>query len=155
MIDGRRRLGFASLGEVMPEVDRLLVGHRTVGNWTLGQICNHLSWAVIGSVEGSPLRVPWIVRKTVGPFIVRRILKTGRFPEGINLPEKYRPGPGLDARAEAEALRASIQLFGSHAGPYADHPLAGPTDRETWERFHCIHCAHHLGFVRPEIDGGP
>ena len=149
-MDGRRTLTFSSLGEVMSEVDRLLLGHRTIGDWTLGQICNHLSWALIGSVDGSPLRVPWVVRKTIGPFIASRILKTGRFPNGIKLPERYRPKPGLDARAEAEALRAAIRLFNSHAGAFADHPLAGPTGRATWERFHCIHCAHHLGFVVPE-----
>jgi hypothetical protein len=154
MMAGRRSLSFSSLSEVMPEVDRLLLGHRTVGNWTLGQICNHLSGALVASVDGASFRLPWIVRKTIGPFFVRRILKTGRFPDGIKLPERLQPRPGLDARAEAEALRAAIRLFNSHTGPYADHPLAGPTNRETWERFNCIHCAHHLAFVEPEVGHG-
>ena len=43
----RRALSFTSLAEVMPEVDRLFQGHRTVGNWSLGQICNHLAGALI------------------------------------------------------------------------------------------------------------
>ena len=156
MIDGRRTLSFPSLLEVMPDVDRLLLGHRMVGNWTLGQVCNHLSATLIASVDGEdfPIRLPWVFRRTIGPIIVGRMLKTGRMPTGIKIPEKYRPKPDLDARAEAEALRASIRLFGSHNGPYAEHPLAGPMGRETWERLHRIHCAHHLAFAVPDVGGG-
>jgi Protein of unknown function (DUF1569) len=153
MMDGRRTMSFSSLAEVMPEVDRLLAGHRTVGHWTLGQICNHLSGGIIGSVDGFPGRLPWIVRKTIGPLIVRSILKTGRMREGVKLPDPYRPKPGVDARAEAESLRAAIRFFGTHAGPFADHPLSGPLTRENWERLHCIHCAHHLSFALPESVG--
>jgi Protein of unknown function (DUF1569) len=153
MMDGRRTLAFANLTEVMPEVDRLLAGHRTVGQWSLGQICNHLSTGIIGSVDGFPVRLPWVVRKLIGPLIVRRILKEGRMREGVKLPEKFVPRPGLDARAEAETLRAAIRLFGTHTGPHADHPLTGPLPHETWERLHCIHCAHHLGFASPETGG--
>ena len=53
----RRTLTYASLDEIPADVDRLLAGHTTVGNWTLGQICNHLSGAVIASVDGSPFPV--------------------------------------------------------------------------------------------------
>ena len=150
MMDGRRTLAFSSLAEVMPEVDRLLLGHRTVGNWTLGQICNHLSTAIISSIEGVPFRFPWIARKTVGPIFLRRILRTGKFPGGVKQPERFSPGPGVDARAEAEALRAAIRLFESHPGPFADHPLVDKVDRQTWERFNAIHCAHHLAFAVPD-----
>ena len=43
---GRRPLVFVRLDEVMPDVERLLAGHVTVGRWTLGQICNHLELAL-------------------------------------------------------------------------------------------------------------
>ena len=43
MTQGRRTLRFNSLDEVMPEVERLLKGHSTVGTWSLAQICRHLS----------------------------------------------------------------------------------------------------------------
>ena len=149
MIEGRRKLEFATLDEVIPEVDRLLRGHRTLGNWSLGQICNHLADSIVMSIEGPPIKAPWVVRKTVGPILLARILKTGRFPNGIKLPRKYEPRPGVDARAEAEALRAATRLLAMHGGPMADHPLAGPLPRASWERFLCIHSAHHLGFVVP------
>jgi len=150
MNPARRPLTFASLDQVMPDVDRLLLGHRTVGNWTLGQICNHLTRAFISTVEGFRFSAPWIVRKTVGPLLVRRLLKYSRFPEGAPLPQKFLPKPTDDDRAEAEALRAAIGLLRAHHGPLAAHPLGARLSHADWARFHCIHCAHHLSFVLPE-----
>ena len=146
----RRALSFSRLEEVMPEVDRLLEGHTTTGRWSLGQICNHLSTALQYTVEGFPEQAPWLLRRTVGPVAKRQVLGSGAMPEGVKLPEKYLPKPGLDPRAEAEALRATIRLFAAHAGPLADHPLFGPMSRDEWLRYHIIHCAHHLSFARPQ-----
>lgn len=145
----RRSLTFASLDRVMPDVDLLLEGHRTVGDWSLGQICNHLTTTLTWTVEGYPKLAPWIVRKTVGPLVLRRILETGRFPDGLKLPTRYLPKAGLDTRAEAEALRSALWHFAGHPGPLSDHPMAGQISRTDWERFHCIHCARHLSFVLP------
>ena len=149
MKPGRRPLTFASLDRVMPDVDQLLAGHLTVGNWTLGQICNHLMRSLTWTVEGYPKLAPWLIRKTVGPLLLKRILRTSRFPDGIKLPQQYLPRPDLDERAEAEALRAALWHFAAHSGPLSDHPLAGQIARADWERFHCIHCARHLSFVLP------
>jgi hypothetical protein len=147
-------LAFASLDHVIPDVDRLLAGHITVGNWSLGQICDHLARSITYSLEGFPVRAPWLLRKTLGPLILRRILKSGHFVEGMTAPRPYQPKPVADAQDEAEGLRAAIRRFATHDGPPAEHPLAGAVSRSVWERFHCIHCAHHLGFVLPVERGG-
>lgn len=145
----RRSLSFASVDQVMQEVDRLLAGHTTVGNWSLGQICSHLERAVDGSVTGFAERAPWPLRKTIGPWLLKRILRTGSFPKLIKLPKRYEPRPGSDARTEAEALRAALARYVAHPGPFAWHPLADVNSREMWDQLHCIHCAHHLGFALP------
>lgn len=145
----RRTLTFARLDEVMPDVERLLAGHTTVGNWSLGQICNHLCTAIRGSVEGFPVKAPWLVRKTIAKVIQHRILKSGRISEGMKVPEEYLPKSGLDAHVEAEALRSALRLYITHPGPLADHPFFGPITHDQWTRLHCIHCAHHLSFARP------
>lgn len=146
----RRTLQFKNLDEAMAEVDRLVKGHATLGRWSLGQICNHLSSVVIYSVEGFPGGAPWIVRRTFGPVVKRRVLKSGRLPGGLKLPDKFQPRAGLDARAEAEALRASIRLFSSATGPLVEHPFFGRLTADEWRRIHAIHAAHHLGFVVPD-----
>src|SRR3954452_20325523 len=40
---GRRTLRYESFDEAMTDVERLLEGHRTVGDWSLARICNHLA----------------------------------------------------------------------------------------------------------------
>ena len=52
----------------MPEVDRLLEGHTTTGQWSLGQICNHLGTAMQYTVEGFPEQAPWLLRRTRGCY---------------------------------------------------------------------------------------
>jgi len=150
---GRRTLRFNSLDDVMPEVDRLLGGgHQTIGKWSLGQICNHLT----GAVELSMARVdvasfaPWPVQATVGKVLKRLVLGRGRLPDGVKLPEKYEPLAGLDARTEVDALRAALRSFAEHPGPFGSHPMFGLLRREEWSRFHTIHAAHHLGFAIPQ-----
>lgn len=133
----------------MPDVDRLLAGHSTVGTWTLGQICNHLATVIRYSVVGYPDRMPWLFRQTIGRVARSRTLKAGRIPEGIKVPQRYLPSPGLDDRVETEELRATIALFDSAEGPPPSHPILGPLTRAEWARFHCVHCAHHLSFAWP------
>jgi hypothetical protein len=146
---GRRPLRFARLDEVTPDVEGLLRGHVTVGRWSLGQMCNHLALCIRLSMDGFPTTAPWIVRKTVGVAFRQLMFRTGRIAEGVKVPRVYMPTPGLDASSESEALREQIARFRSFAGPLAAHPMFGRMTPEQWERFHCIHCAHHLSFAVP------
>ena len=146
---GRRAVTFARLDEVMPDVERLLQGYTTVGRWSLGQICNHLAMAVNGSIDGSPAKAPWLVRTLVAPIVLRKLLKSETMPEGVKVPESVLPKPGLDDRAEAEALRAALKRFAEHTGALVDHPFFGPLGRDRWDHLNRIHCAHHLSFARP------
>jgi hypothetical protein len=146
---GRRTLDFARLDDVMPEVDRLLAGHATVGNWSLGQMCNHLAATFRFSVEGFGVKAPWPIRATLGRVIKKKILGDRKMKEGIKVPEKFLPKPGLDGRAEAESLRGSIAYYLAHPEARAPHPFFGRLTGEEWDRLHCIHCAHHLSFAVP------
>ena len=141
-----RALSFPSLDAVMPEVDRLLAGHTTTGAWSLGQILDHLATAVrltcLGRREtASGLR---------SEVYKRKFFRDGRFPTGVEAPHpSLIPAAGSDPREQAEALRNALARFISAPGPFPDHPLLGALDKDEWAQFHCIHCAHHLGFARP------
>jgi hypothetical protein len=143
----RRDLTFTSLDDVMPDVERLLAGHKTVGRWTLGQICNHLATA-IGLTLDVPARATEPTREK--DIARRQFFRHGRFPEGMEAPIPILvPQSELDANTEAELLRKVIIRFTLFTGPFPAHPRLGALTREEWIRFHCMHCAHHLGFVRP------
>lgn len=151
----RRNLNFATLDRVMPDVDQLLhEGHETLGTWSLGQICNHLAATIACSVDGFPLKAPWIYRKTLGAVRRRRTFQSGRITPGVQLPDQYCPKPGLDDRAEAEALRATLSYYAGYQEPLALHPIFDALTRAEWDRLHAIHCAHHLSFVLPRASNG-
>ncbi len=143
----RRDLAFAGLDDVMPEVERLLAGHATVGRWSLAQICHHLATAIRLTLD-SPVRPLEPTREQ--EVARRRFFDHGKFPEGLGAPLPVLvPPPDLDARAEADSLRSAIARFAASAGPWPAHPRLGQLTAEEWSRFHCMHCAHHLSFVVP------
>ena len=146
----RRDLKFQSLSEVMPDVDRLLErGYTSVGNWTLGEVCNHLALMIQGSVEGFQYRAPWPLRKFVAPFVFRSLLKNRAMPECIKVSKSMLPKSNLDDRAEAEALRATIGYYQMQTGEPAEHPFFGKISAADWRSIHEIHCSHHLSFLQP------
>lgn len=148
MTKGRRQLRFANLAEAVCDVEHLLEnGHRTLGRWTLAQICNHLSESIRYSLDGFPGRhAPWPVRVTLGKLIRTLMLTTGRIKEGVPLTGVYQQDATLDAGEQLAILRAVIERFES-ASEFKLHPLIGRMTREQWESFHCIHCGHHLSFA--------
>ena len=147
----RRQLKFASLEEVMPEVERLSAGYESVGQWSLGQICNHLKTSfdfVTSGVGGS-----WDSNAPEDPrfaLIRARFFRAGRFPDGKAAPfSELVPGTGLDDRAEVEALRDALARYALATGPFRAHPFLGSMTKEEWSQFQCLHAAHHLGFAVP------
>jgi hypothetical protein len=142
----RRLIDFASMDQIMPDVERLLEGHTTVGQWTLGQILHHLATSIrlssLGRAGSSPEQTSDALR--------RRFFNSRRFPEGLEAPHpRLVPPAGTDVQAQREALHEAINLFKSTVGPFPAHPLLGSLSKDEWSQFHCIHSAHHLGFAIP------
>ncbi len=146
----RRELEFHALDDVRRDVDALhAAGYHRLGNWTLGQTCEHLGIFFRGCLDGFTQRAPWYTRP-FGGLILRRVLRSGRMPTGVKVPADWLPGPPTgDDRAAVEHLVALLARFEQHAGPLHPSPLFGPLSRETWARLHLIHCAHHLSFLVP------
>ncbi len=147
MTPGRRALSYAGFEAIMPDVERLLEGHRTVGAWSLAQICRHLA-TVLRRVVDLPASTPsdpsnWAPEKK------EMVFESGVLPEGLPGPPEIMPGDVLDARAEAEALRQAIAHYRASAGPVIPHRIFGPLTKAEWDRLQLIHTAHHLSFALP------
>src|SRR4051812_27819051 len=110
MTKGRRTIRFANLHSAASDAQQLLAaGHRTVGRWTLVQICNHLSATIGYSIDGYPGRgFPWPIQATLGRAIRAIMFTTGRIIEGVPLPTVYIPSPALDANEEVGAFCAAV-----------------------------------------------
>jgi hypothetical protein len=148
---GRRTLQFRSLDEVMPDVERLLKGYSTVGNWSLAQICRHLA-TVMRRVVDLPASTPHDPSKWVGEERKRQVIESGLLQEGLPAPPEILPSGTLDAREEADGLRQAIAHYKVSPGPVIPHRLFGPLTKEEWDRLQLIHLAHHLSFAVPTPD---
>jgi len=139
-------LDFASMDEIMPDVERLLQGHSTAGGWTLGQILYHLAT----SVRLTTLGRAGAPAGQASEEFRRRFFGSRRFPEGLEAPHaRLIPPADADVHVQKEALQEAIARYTSATGPFPGHPLLGALSKEEWSQFHCIHCAHHLGFAIP------
>jgi hypothetical protein len=148
MIQGRRTLRYESFEEVMPDVERLLAGHTTVGRWTLAQICHHLA-AVLRRHVDLPASTVFDPADRVSEATKREVLESGVLPGGITAPPGVLPAAVGGEREEAEGLRAAIAYYRDSPGPAVPHRILGPLTREEWDRFELIHLAHHLSFAVP------
>jgi hypothetical protein len=146
IVSQRRELKLACLDDVKREVEKLLAGHKTVGQWTLGQMCHHL--AVIVRYSSSAPAAPEEPTEQQAAWR-ERFFAAEKFPEGRSAPVGLEPKPGLDDADEVGKLCTAIDRFTSMTGPCATHPMLGPLSRDQWARFHCLHAAHHLGFAVP------
>lgn len=147
--DRRKGLAFSDLAEVISDVRRLRDGHKTLGRWTLAQICTHLAGGINGSIDGLDLS-----RHRFKRFFFSRTILRYTFRFGI--PADYRVDPGIEPTSDPDPdeavsdLARAIDRYLSHRGPLQAHPLFGRMRRDVWDRVHRVHCAHHLSFVIPE-----
>jgi hypothetical protein len=148
MTPGRRALRFATLDEIMPDIERLLEGHTTVGNWSLAQICRHLS-TVMRRVVDLPASTPSDPSKWVHEDKKRQVFESGLLPEGLPGTPEVMPVETLGEREEAEGVRAAIAHYRASPGPVIPHRFFGPLTRQEWDRLQLIHFAHHLSFAIP------
>ena len=147
----RRPLMFANLDEIMPDVEHLLLGHVAVGNWSLGQVCRHLTKVLRFTIEGSPEPGPHVLNERARSVMKRRLFSSGVMRSGIDVPGSPLPEPTaeLNDQVEADNLRQSIHAFLVHPGSFAAHPLLGVLDTAEAHRFQCVHSAHHLSHLIP------
>jgi hypothetical protein len=152
MTPGRRTLRYESLDQVMPDVERLLEGHTTVGTWSLAQICRHLASAMRRVVD-LPASTPYDPSFRVPDEVKRQVFETGSLPERLPGPAEIMPAETLSEREDAEWLRAAIAHYRASTGPVIPHRFFGPLSKEEWDRLQLIHFAHHLSFAIPTAGG--
>ncbi|AMV35813.1 DUF1569 domain-containing protein [Planctomyces sp. SH-PL62] len=153
----RRELKFSSLDEAVRDAESLRErGYTRLGRWGLAQACGHLADWITFPMDGFPapptLLRPFlfVARHTVGPLAARRVLAKGEMPAGAPTMKETVPDPGGDEAQAIDRLRRAVERFEASTGPYQPSHLFGRLDRDEWMRLQLIHCAHHLGFLRPD-----
>jgi hypothetical protein len=150
-VEGRRKLHFTSLDEVIADAEKLVAWPqtKTLGNWSLNQLLMHLALTINLSIDGIDVRAPWYVR-LIGFFIRGRILGRG-MPAGFKLPRERELGafPSAASPQKAlETLRKAIARLKTERMT-ARHPAFGRLSHEQWGQLHLRHAELHLSFVVP------
>src|SRR5438046_239606 len=88
-VKDRRKLRFESVDDIAAEVERLARCKqvKTLGNWSRGQVVEHLAMTMNNSIDGFPSFVPAPLRLFLRLFMKRRILTTP-MGAGLKLPAK-------------------------------------------------------------------
>ena len=146
----RRHLDFHSWPEVLADIDHLhRSGYQRAGNWDLSQILDHVGEGLRTAVHGFDHRGPWIVRKLIGPIILKRILQQRRMKAGIKVPDWWLPGPTHDESDAVNRFRADLTAFEELKNEPQPHPFFGPLSKSKWTDLVQVHASHHLSFLVP------
>jgi hypothetical protein len=147
---GRRDVHYRSFEELVADGESLQAGPvRVVGNWSAGQVFQHLAKAFNGSVDGFPTTFPWYVR-VVARLFKKRLLG-GSMPPGMRLPgklaEQLVPEPTSQESGWANLRAAAARL--EREPRRARHPALGALSKAEWEKIHLAHASLHMSFLWP------
>lgn len=146
----RRKLDFKAWPELLADIDHLRQGHYDrAGNWDLSQILDHVGAGIRTALHGVDHRAAWIIRRFIGPLILKRILSQRRMKAGIKVPQWWLPGPGHDESAAVEQFRTEAAAFQGMTTPPFPHPFFGALTKQQWNDLILVHAAHHLSFLIP------
>ena len=150
----RRRLHFASTDELLADAERLAAApHRTLGQWSLGQILAHLAMFINGSLDGFGFEMPWAMRLLARPMRRRFLRKPP--PAGIRFPKRAASvldPPQVDPQQGLTMLREAAARL-KHEPQRHPSPVFGELSVEEWNQLHCRHAELHLGFAVPDETG--
>lgn len=152
----RRALKFSSLDELSAELDRLDTAHAAgklghTGNWTPGQILDHLGNFWTCSLDGfGPTACPAVLRVFASLLFKKQAIAGKPPPPGIKMPKnapQFAPRPGVTYAQGAENLRTCIHRV-QRGDPYVPaSPLFGKLTEGEWTRLNLGHCSMHLSFI--------
>lgn len=146
----RRDVEYSTLEELRLDAEAIAAGpYDTVGQWSYGQILDHLAKAVHCSIDGFPFRAPWWMR-LAAPLVKNSVLTT-KMKSGWKLPKSadpYLPNPDASVEDALASLVKGIDRLGTE-NPEAPHPVFGKLAREEWIQLHIRHAELHMSFVVP------
>jgi len=145
----RRKPKFESYEDIIREIEELeKIGYSRLGNWSLGQICEHLGFYFKGSLEGFEFKAPWIIRILVGKPFRWWLMRREGYPDNSQTVPQSVPPENVD---DHEAVMKIKELLSRLSSAKELHPsgLFGELTLDQWRMMHLHHAGHHLGFLVP------
>ena len=157
----REDLRFRTLDELKQDLARIEQAEsigvlRATGNWTPGEVCDHLATFWKYSLDGVPPEMkPPLILKLAAKALFKKKAAAGEPPTaGLKFPKKIapmlEPTAGVAFDEGLARLRACIERTEAGA-PFTDKsPMFGEFTHQEWINLNLGHCALHLSFLRPE-----
>ena len=132
---------------------------RAAGKWSPGQVAEHIALAyevnravLHGTAPGAA--APRILRPLIRTFLLKPVLRRGRFIPGSKSPKVFQPSGSPAAPAVLlDRLRAAVAAFERDAAAARaatiDHPFFGRLALVDFVRLQEIHTQHHRGQMTP------
>ncbi len=143
----RRQLQFANEEDVIADIERLRRGCERAGQWTLPQVCWHLSKSAEFSMRAGPFPEPTPEQIARRP-VLDQVLGGAPLPSGLTALEAFQP-PVDCSESEIDRLQEVMKAAKSYPGPFAPHRLFGPLTPDEARKLRLAHCAHHLSHLIP------
>lgn len=151
-LPNRRPLRFDHLDDVVREAESLLAaGYTRAGQWSLGQMCDHLAQTVERCQDGFPMMMPAPIRWLITWIAWKKVLRHEQINRAVPAPKWLQPPDQIEDRAGVERLKAAIARYHKHTGPLHPSPVFGKMSADDWRAVHLWHSEHHLSFLHPRV----
>ena len=152
----RRELSFHCTGCLKEELARIEAAHHAgklshTGNWSEGEIFDHLAIGMEFSIDGFPpdMKVPFVMRIMARMF--KGMVTSGKtLSPGFSPPkgsEAFLPRTGVSFDQGLARLRKVIDRLDSGAKCTGVSPAFGALSHDEWMRLHLGHAQLHIGFI--------
>lgn len=151
----RRTVKYRGYEMILEDAETIAGGNYvTVGNWSFGQILDHLAKSFHASIDGVGFQLPWLARVCATCFLKGRFLNK-TIPSGFQIPstssDRFAPGASVTVEEGLSRLRHAVHRCKSEKNR-APHPLFGRLPAAEWDRFSLRHAELHMSFVVPVAD---
>ena len=148
-VTGRRTLRFHSLDDIVTEAESLAAGPtQALGNWSPGQIFDHLARGYTLPLDGVVLPIPfyvrWGARLLLGHF-VRNGMPAGLALKGKSA-EALVPAP-ISTEAGLAALQSAVARWKVKTS-VPRHSVFGNVSDEQWTQIQLRHAELHMSFLQ-------
>lgn len=156
------------INEAAGPLDVAAIARSTAGQWSPGEILEHLTLAFSACSTGLERAIAFGQPRARRPSMLQRlarmlVLDVGYFPPAT-APETTRPHGTIAGEDALPAIRAAlVQLddaltrasarFGDDV-PVINHPYFGGLSVRQWRKFHWRHVVHHMRQVRSRAARG-
>lgn len=116
-------------------------------HWSFMHICTHCSQTILCSITGYSQLKPWIIRKTIGPSILRWFFYRNKMHHNLQA-ELIGASPiDVSNREPLDVLIKAIDQFINYKGELKPHFVFGDLSKDQYDRYFTLHIKDHLNEV--------